>query len=120
MLTADAELLPPDPLWSVELLELRGLFLVFAPQPIFVTGADETGEERMWLQWFRLELRVELAAQEVRVIHYLDDLNVGAVRRCAGDTHARASEHSFIFAIEFIAVPVTLANLSCTIRFLRQ
>src|SRR5690348_12400484 len=43
-------------------------------------GGDEAGEQRVWTRRTRLELRVELAADEVRVrreLHHLDERPVG-------------------------------------------
>lgn len=42
-----------------------------------VAGDDEFAEERMRLEWFRFEFRVELAAKEIWVARNLYDFNVG-------------------------------------------
>src|SRR5262249_5948370 len=65
----------------------------------------------MWLQRLRLELGVELAAEEVRMIRELNDLDVGAVRRAAGDPHAAADQHRFVLAVELVAMAMALADL---------
>jgi hypothetical protein len=37
-------------------------------------------EQRMWLQGLRFEFRMELAAQEERMIRYLDNFYIGSIR----------------------------------------
>src|ERR1039458_6051076 len=54
------------------------------PLPVFVSGADERLKQRMRLHRLALELGVELAAQIPGVIGDLANLDVGVVRRFAG------------------------------------
>ena len=51
-------------------------------------GADELAEERRRARRARLELRVELARDEPRVIRQLDDLDEPALLERAGDDEA--------------------------------
>src|SRR6185369_1631583 len=88
--------------------------------PVFVACLDEAHEQRMRLKWFRLELGVELAAEEVWVVGNLHDLHVSSIRSGSGDPQAGAGEQRFIFAVELIAMAVTLANLGLAIRRLRR
>ena len=55
---------------------------------VLVAGGDEVAEERMRLERLGLELGMELAAEEVRMVGDLDDLDVGAVGGRAGDAQA--------------------------------
>ena len=83
--------------------------------PVFVSGADERLEQRMRLQRLRLELRMELAAEEMRMSGELDDLDVGAVGRGPGDAQARRGQRLFVLAVEFVAVAVAFADLGLSI-----
>src|SRR5258707_518125 len=74
---------------------------------------DESRKKRMRLQRFGLELRVELAPQEPGMLRRLDDLHVILVWRAPGDAQAGPDERSFVIAIEFVTVPVALADFQC-------
>src|SRR5215469_15175193 len=54
---------------------------------------------------------MELAAEEVRMIRELDDLDISAVRRAAGDPHAAAHQHRFVLAVELVAMAVAFTDL---------
>src|SRR6266851_10095316 len=69
----------------------------------------------MRLQWLRLEFRMELAAEEIRMVRNFHDLHIGSVRGAAGKAHARAGEYGLILAVEFIAVAMALADLGCSV-----
>ena len=56
--------------------------------PVPHAGTNESGKERMRRQGFGFEFRMELAADEPRMIRNLDDLNVDAIGRAAGDPEA--------------------------------
>src|SRR5438105_1253789 len=75
-------------------------------------GAHERAEQRMRLQGLRLELRMELAAQEPGMIRELADLDVNAVGSLSGQPQTVLFQNSFVFAIEFVAVAMTLADLT--------
>src|SRR5712692_8761117 len=61
------------------------VFRRFERQPAFVGGADKRRKERMRRERLRFELGVELAADEPGMTRRLDDFNVRAVGRAAGD-----------------------------------
>src|SRR6185369_4027090 len=82
---------------------------------VVVACLDEAHEQRMWLKWFRLELRVELAAQKVWVIGDFHDLYVGSIRSGSGDPQASAGEKRLVFAVELVAVAVTLADFGLSV-----
>jgi hypothetical protein len=64
----------------------------------------------MRLQRLGFEFRMELAAQEKWVAGYLDDLHIRCVGRGAAQAQAATGEQRFIFAIEFVAVAMALAD----------
>src|ERR1051326_7479906 len=74
----------------------------------------------MRLQWLRLELRMELAADKMRMPRDFNHLYVSCVRRCAGNAEPRAGQHRFILAIELVAMPVALADLILAVDPVRQ
>src|SRR5712672_3569389 len=74
----------------------------------------------MRLQWLRFEFWMELAADEERVIRDLDHLDVRAVRCRAGDAQAAAGEHGFVFAVEFVAMAMALADFKIAVDAVRQ
>src|SRR4029077_6035746 len=73
--------------------------------------AHEAGEQRVRPGWTRLELRVELTADEPRVIGQLDDLYERAVGREAGAAHAVFGEHVAIGVRNLVAMAMPLADL---------
>src|SRR3712207_2458882 len=72
---------------------------------------DEAGEERVRPRRARLELRVELAADEVRVRLELDHLDERAVRREAAQQHAAVRELVAILVGDLVAVAMALADV---------
>src|SRR4051794_8589358 len=58
---------------------------------------------------------MELATEEIRMAGNLDDLNVGSVRRRSRNSQAGAGQQSFVFAIEFVTVTMTLADFGFSI-----
>ena len=79
--------------------------------PVLVAGYYELAEEGMRLEWLRLELGVELAAEKVRVTGDLDDFYVRRVGSGSAQEQAATSEESFILAVELVAMTVALADL---------
>ena len=75
---------------------------------VFDAGADEGGEQRVRSQGFGFEFGVELAAEEPWVVGGFDDFDVHAVGSASGDAETGAGERVFVFAIEFVAVAMTL------------
>ena len=58
----------------------------------------------------RLELGMELARHEPRVVLQLDDLDEPAVRRLAGQQHAGRLERRAVAVVDLEAVAVTLVD----------
>src|SRR4051812_29140555 len=69
----------------------------------------------MWLEGLALEFRGELAAEGGRVVGGLYDLDVGFIRRGAGDLQSRTGEQRFVLAIQFVTVAMALADLGLAI-----
>src|SRR5215469_3440835 len=74
----------------------------------------------MRLERLRLEFRMKLAAEEMGMIGQLDHLDVSAVRRRSRDAQARGGHLFFIFAIEFVTMPVALADLGFPVNSVCQ
>src|SRR5438477_490177 len=70
----------------------------------------------MRLHRFRLELRMELAAQVPRMVGNLADLDVRAVRGLTGDTQSHRFQPILVLAIDLVAMPVALGNIAGTVR----
>src|ERR1017187_2632834 len=88
--------------------------------PVLVTRRDKRLEQRMRLQRLRLELGMELAAQEIRMSRQLDNLYISRVRGGAADGQPAAREQRLVFTIEFIPVPMPLADLRRSTVSLRR
>src|SRR5271157_5515357 len=94
--------------------------LVAASKTVLVRRLDERRKQRMRLQRLRLELGMELAAQEVGVVGNLDDLDVGAVGRCAADAQSACGKRALVLAVELVPMAMTLADLVPPVRLVRQ
>src|SRR5262245_20079406 len=81
-----------------------------------LAGIDERAEEGVRLHRLGLELRVELAGQEVRVIRNLDDLDEALVRRLPGHLEPAPLEIVHVLAVHLVAVAVALADLGAGVR----
>src|SRR5581483_5747184 len=77
------------------------LFFRQPPPAVLVGSGNKCSKQRMWLERFGLEFRVELAAEEPRVIGYLADFHVNLVRRFARNSEPRGLQLIFVLAIEF-------------------
>src|SRR5258706_6467891 len=75
-------------------------------------GAHEAREQRVGAHRPRLELRVELAADEPRVIGQLDHLDERAVRRQPRATHPELGEDIAVRIGDLVAVAVSLAHFA--------
>src|SRR5882762_7177599 len=84
---------------------------------MFQRCADERCKEWMWLQRLRFEFRMELAAEEPRVIRGLDDFHVILIRRASRDPQARGNQRLFVVAIKLVAMPVAFADLQFAVGF---
>ena len=82
--------------------------------------ADESGEERVWREWLRLKLRMELAAEEPRMVGQFDDFDVRAIGSFSGDAETGGDENFLVVAIEFIAMAVALADFQFAVRPIRE
>ncbi len=74
----------------------------------------------MRLQRLRFEFRMELASDEKRMTGNLHDLDVRAIRSRTGNAQPGGNHRLFIFAIEFVTMPVALADLGLAIHFVRE
>ena len=74
--------------------------------------ADESAEQRMRLERLGLELGMELAAQIPGMVRQLADLDVNAVGSFAGQPQAVLLQHGLVFAVEFVAMAVALADFA--------
>src|SRR6476646_586356 len=74
-------------------------------------SGDEAGEERMRPRRPRLQLGVELAANEPGMRDELDDLDQLAVRREAAQSHSVLHEEVAIAIRDFITMTVSFAHL---------
>src|SRR6516162_5470120 len=83
-------------------------------QPALVhCRADEGGEQRVRLERPRLELGVELHADEPGMILVLDHLGQQAVGRHSGEAHAMLLEPPAVAGVDLVAVAMALGNLDC-------
>src|SRR5579872_5244040 len=74
----------------------------------------------MRLQRFRLELRMELAANKMRMVRKLNHLYISPVRSRPGNPQPARRQGLFILAVEFVTMPVALADLELSINSMRQ
>src|SRR5216110_49540 len=82
-----------------------------APGPMLLARrAHEPREQRVWSRGTGLELGVELATDEPRVVGQLDHLHERAVGRETGAAHAVFGEHVAVGVRHFVAMPVPLAD----------
>src|SRR3984885_6811947 len=105
---------------TVEHLDSRRFFLCAPLHSILIRCANECAEQRMWLEWLRLELRMELAADEMRMVRQFDHLHVGPARSGSGNTQSCRRHGFFVLAIEFVAMPVTFADLRLPVNLVRE
>src|SRR5208282_2599992 len=70
----------------------------------------------MRLERLRLELRMKLAPDEMRMIGQLDHLDVSPVRRRTRDFHTGGCHRLLILAIEFVTMAVPLANFGLAVN----
>src|SRR5712671_4633120 len=74
----------------------------------------------MRLERLRLELRMELAPNEMRMIWQLHHLYVSSIWSRPRDAQPRRDHRLFILAIEFVAMAVAFADLKLAIDLVRQ
>src|SRR6185503_8600853 len=100
-----------DLLRTVEQFVFVAVTSLAAALAVFVRGLHKGGEQRLRLERLGLELRMELAADEVRMVIELDDLDVGSVGSRSRYAQAGAGQHRFILAVELVAVAMAFADL---------
>src|SRR5580698_315366 len=122
-----------DPRKSVALLFLDSYFfrpvehlyrrrlLVGSPfRAMLIRRAYECMKQRMRLERLRLEFRMELAADKMRMVGQLHHLHVSSIGGRTGDAQSRRRQRPFILAVEFITMPVALADFGRPINPVRQ
>src|SRR5688500_15239267 len=80
---------------------------------------DKSGKERVRPGGTRLQLGMELAANEPGVVRQLDYLDQAAIRRLTREPQAIFREHVTIGITDLPPVPVTLADLCCPVNLCR-
>src|SRR5215472_15228583 len=83
---------------------------------MFGGSADECREQRMRRERLRLELRMELASQEPRMVRRFDNFHINAIGSFAADFESSSRERRLVIAIEFVAMAMALGNLGGLIR----
>ena len=63
----------------MEHLNFGGMFFCATLQAMLVGCPDECLEQRMRLKWLRLELGMELASDEIRMLGNFDHFDVSAI-----------------------------------------
>src|SRR5277367_2677361 len=74
----------------------------------------------MRLQRLRLEFRMELTADEMRMIGEFDHFDVSSVRGRTRNLHSRRNHRLFVFAIELVAMAVTFADFELAVNCMRE
>src|SRR5215471_1828338 len=106
--------------WPQEHLDLRRFFLRDPLQALLICRGDKRPEQRVRLQRLRLELRVKLAPDEVRMVRQFNHFDVGSVGSRTGNAQSRRGQGLFILAIEFVTVAVTLADFGLAVDAVSQ
>src|SRR5215472_1740177 len=87
---------------------------------VFQCRADERCKQRMRLQRLGLEFRMELAAEEPRMLGRLDNFHIIFVWRPSRNFQSRRHQRFLEVAVEFIAMAVALADFELTVRLVRK
>src|SRR5271155_6070330 len=74
----------------------------------------------MRLQRLRFELGMELATDEMRMVWQFDHLDVSTVGSRTGDSQPRRHHGLLVFAIEFVAMAVALADFKFAVDLVGQ
>src|SRR5690349_19645097 len=83
-------------------------------------GADERAEQRVRLERFGFEFGMELTAEIPRMIFQLTNFDVDGVGSFTCEAQAVALEDVLIFAIEFVTMPMALADFGLAISRARD
>src|SRR5215471_17953826 len=118
------------PISSPDVIRTRGLFHRIstlgesAPCRFLVAvhqgRADECPEQRVRLQRLRLEFGMELAAQVPGMIRQFADFYVNTIGSLACETQSMLLQHGFVLAVEFVAMPMPLTDLTGAVGFARE
>src|SRR3989442_13083892 len=92
----------------------------YAAGLVLAGGVDKRLEQRVGREGARLELGMELATHEPRVVADLDNLDVSAIRRVARNGEAVSRQRLFVFAVEFVAVTVPLRDFERPVGLVRD
>src|SRR5258706_165957 len=87
--------------------------------PELPAGTDKAPEERMGEHRLRLELGMELAGQEIRMVLDLHDLHETAIGGLAADPHSLLQHGVEVLPVHFVAVAVPLADLRPAVGAMR-
>src|SRR5258708_35069994 len=98
----------------------RSLSLGPPLRTMLVRCRNERTEQRMRLQRLRLELGMELAADEMRMIRQSHHLYVSTVGRRPRNSQSRRHHRLLVFAVEFVAMAVALADFQLAVDFVGQ
>src|SRR5690349_20785657 len=63
---------------------------------------------------------MELAADEMGMIGQFNHFNVGSIGRRSGNAQSGRCQRFFVFTVEFVAMPVTLADFCLAVDFISQ
>ena len=77
---------------------------------VLVADAHEFSKERMRVEGFRTEFRMELNGDEPGVVREFDDLDELAVRRFSGHEESVLCECLLIRPVELVAMPMPFVN----------
>src|ERR1019366_6039919 len=80
--------------------------------PVLIGGPNERLEQGMRFHRLTLELGMELAAEIPRMVGDFADLDVGLVRRLAGDSQPGGFQAVLVFPVELVTVPVALVDFA--------
>src|SRR5579859_6994707 len=101
----------------MELLQFGREFLEAPFTAILIGGLNKRREQRMRLQRLRLEFRMKLASQEMRMAGDFYNLNIRPIRSRSGDAQPGPGQDGLILAVEFIAMTMALADFQLAISF---
>src|SRR5215469_16274518 len=74
----------------------------------------------MGFERFRLKLGMELAANEVRMLGDFHHFHVRSVWCRSREAQSACGQRPFVFAIEFVAVPMAFADLGLAVNSMCQ
>ena len=73
-------------------------------------GTDKALEQRMWVVWTGLELRMRLGGDKPWMVWQLTHLDNTSVRRLSGKQHASLDQSITIEVVDLITVTMSLMN----------